>query len=135
MLKPHSARSTPTCSANYDGTYARIDGLIMRARLTQLTRLTAGYGLAALAGPIFTVLLTPLYTRVLHPSDYAILDTVTTLGILSLTLGMLGLNAAPSVFFYDGDEAHGRRVLTTAAVIALGWSSLIALLLATIARP
>ena len=107
----------------------------MRRRLVQLTRLTAGYSLASLAGPFFTILLTPLYTRVLHPADYAVLDTTTTLGILMFTLAMLGLNAAASVFFYDGDEAHGRRVVSTAAVVGVAWSLLIALVVAAIARP
>lgn len=106
-----------------------------RARLEQLARLTAGYSLATLAGPIFTLVLTPLYTRVLHPNDYAVLDTATTLGILMLTFGMLGLNGAVSVYYYDGDEMYGRRVLTTAAVVSVIWSLLIALVVAAIARP
>lgn len=107
----------------------------MRARLVQLTRLTVGYSLASFVGPIFTVLLTPLYTRVLRPDDYAILDTVTTLGILMFTLGMLGLNGAASVFFYDHDEAHGQRVVATASTIAVIWSLVIAAVTIAVARP
>jgi hypothetical protein len=50
-------------------------------RLRQLARLMAGYSLALFVGPIFTILLTPLYTRVLSPADYAVLDTLTALGL------------------------------------------------------
>lgn len=108
---------------------------MVRARLGQLVRLTVGYSLATLAGPIFTLVLTPLYTRVLHPDDYAVLDTATTLGILMLTFGSLGLNGAVAVYFYDGDEAYGRRVLTTAAAVSVAWSVLLALIVVAIARP
>lgn len=100
-----------------------------------MTRLTAGYSLASLAGPIFTILLTPLYMHALTPADYAIWDTNWTLGILVLTLGTLGLNSAAGVFFYDGDDAHGRTVVSTAAFVAVGWSLLVALVFAAAARP
>src|SRR5215216_3175215 len=107
----------------------------MRTRLAQLTRLTLGYSLASFAGPIFTILLTPIYTRLLSTADYAVLDVNTTLGILILAIGTLGLNGAVAVFFYDGDAAHGRRVVSTAAAVGVGWSMLIALLVAATARP
>lgn len=107
----------------------------MRDRLLQLTRLTAGYSLASFAGPLFTIVLTPLYTRVLRPADYAVLDTLTTLGILMLALGMLGLNGAASVYFHDGDAGHGARVVSTAVAVGLGWSLVVALLVAAAARP
>lgn len=110
-------------------------GIVTRTRLTQLTRLTAGYSLAAFAGPLFTILLTPLYTRILRPDDYAVLDTVTTLGLLITALATLGLNAAMGVFFYDGDAAHANRVLLTASAVGVGWSLLIALVLVIIAQP
>jgi O-antigen/teichoic acid export membrane protein len=107
----------------------------MRARLAQLTRLTLGYSLTSFAGPIFTILLTPIYTRLLSTADYAVLDVNTTLGILSLAIGTLGLNGAVTVFFHDGDAAHGRRVVSTAAAVGVGWSVFVALLIAVIARP
>ncbi|MFL5804445.1 MAG: lipopolysaccharide biosynthesis protein [Roseiflexaceae bacterium] len=98
-------------------------------------RLTAGYSLGSFAGPIFTILLTPVYTRLLHPDDYAVLDMATTLGILTLAIGTLGLPGAVNVFFHDGDAAHGRRVISTAAAVGVGWSALVALVLALVARP
>jgi O-antigen/teichoic acid export membrane protein len=89
--------------------------------LTQLARLTAGYSLASLVGPIFTVLLTPLYTRVLQPADYAVLDTVTTLGSFAGALASLGLGPAMAVLFYDDGEAHGRSVIAMAMALGLAW--------------
>ncbi|MDZ4722203.1 MAG: polysaccharide biosynthesis C-terminal domain-containing protein [Roseiflexaceae bacterium] len=94
----------------------------MRGRLTQLARLTAGYSLASFVGPIFTILLTPLYTRVLQPADYAVLDTLTTIGLFVTALASLGLAPAATVLFYDGDDAYKRSVIATAALIGFAWS-------------
>ncbi len=112
-----------------------LGGAATRHRLLQLTRLTAGYSLATLAGPLFAVVLTPLYMHALTPADYAILDTTLTIGILTLTAATLGLNAAPAVFFYDGGERHGRAVVATAAVVGVAWATLVGLGLAAAAYP
>jgi O-antigen/teichoic acid export membrane protein len=104
-------------------------------RLVQLARLTAGYSLATLAGPFFTIVLTPLYTRVLRPEDYAILDTTTTFGILAMTLGTFGLGGAATAYYYDEDAGYGRRIMTTACLLALAWALLLALLVAVMAQP
>lgn len=105
--------------------------------------MTAGYSLATLAGPIFTILLTPLYTRVLVPADYALLDTATTIGLLALALGSLGLGTAVAILYHGeggtGDEAqaaaHGRAVMGTAAALGALWSAALALGLVAAARP
>jgi O-antigen/teichoic acid export membrane protein len=99
----------------------------MSARIQQLLRLMAGYSLAAYVGPIFTVILTPLYTRVLRPADYALLDLLTTIGGLCASLATLGLGHALTVHYYDHDELAQNRVTATAALIALVWSILVAL--------
>lgn len=107
----------------------------MQTRLIQLLRLTAGYSLASLAGPIFTIVLTPLYTRVLQPADYAVLDTLMTLGFLVTTLATLGLNAAMGMFFYDQGPEHQQKVIVSAAALGLISALCMALLLALSAMP
>lgn len=106
-----------------------------RQRLLQLTRLTAGYSLTSLVGPLFSILLTPLYMRALSPADYAVWDTSMMFGLLSFALGTLGLNGAISAFFYDRDDHYSRSIVTTATLMALGWSSVVALGLALLAPP
>jgi len=44
----------------------------LRQTLARVIRLTAGYSLVTLLGPVFTVVLTPLYTRLLVPADYGV---------------------------------------------------------------
>jgi O-antigen/teichoic acid export membrane protein len=104
-------------------------------RISQLTRLMAGYSIASLVGPIFTIILTPLYTRVLHPSDYAQLDVLTTLTGLAGSLASLGLGHALAVHFYDGDTTHQGNLLSTASALSLFWSVLVAGLLWLVANP
>jgi O-antigen/teichoic acid export membrane protein len=111
------------------------DTRIMTNRLSQLTRLMAGYSIASFIGPIFTIVLTPLYTRVLQPGDYAQLDVLTTLAGLAGSLASLGLGSAVAVYFYDGDQAERGNIITTAAAVGLAWSTLVALMLVVGAMP
>jgi O-antigen/teichoic acid export membrane protein len=102
-------------------------------RLNQLARLTAGYSLALFVGPIFTILLTPLYTRLLSPADYAVLDTLTAIGLFVTALAAFGLGPALLVNYYDGDVPYQQGLLGTAALLGLGWSILLGLILAVLA--
>ncbi|MEM8530686.1 MAG: oligosaccharide flippase family protein [Chloroflexota bacterium] len=107
----------------------------LRSRLRELVRLTAGYSIASFIGPIFTIFLTPLYMKVLQPDDYGILELAITFGTLMMMLGILGLNHAVAAFFYDGDAMHGRRVLSTAALVSVGCSVVISLVITLVAQP
>jgi O-antigen/teichoic acid export membrane protein len=64
-----------------------------------------------------------------------VLDLTTTLGILILAIGTLGLPGAVNVFFHDGDAAHGSQVISTAAAVGVGWSVLVSLAVVAVARP
>lgn len=86
----------------------------MRDTLKRLLRLSAGYSLVTILGPLFSVLLTPLYTRVLEPADYGIVDVSLTLTYFVTTFTLLGLDQALSVHFFDGDDARRRDLVTTA---------------------
>lgn len=107
----------------------------LRSRLRELVRLTAGYSIASFIGPIFTIFLTPLYMKVLQPNDYGILEVAITFGTLMMMLGILGLNHAVAAFFYDGNDMHGRRVLSTAAVAGVSCSVVISLVIVLVAQP
>ncbi len=91
----------------------------MRPTLKRLARLTAGYSLVTLAGPLLTILLTPLYTRVLSPADYGVVDVALTLAGLVSILVMLGMDQALSAFFFDGDATYQRNLVTT-AILCVG---------------
>ncbi len=107
----------------------------MRATVMRLARMTAGYSLVSLMGPIFTVFLTPLYTRVLVPADYGVVDVTLTLGNFVSIFAVLAVDQAMGAYFNDGDEAHKRNLVTTAAVFVVAMGLLAALLLAVAAIP
>ena len=51
----------------------------MRETLKRLTKMTAGYGMVQWAGPIVSLIFTPIITRFLDPADYGIQDYVLTI--------------------------------------------------------
>lgn len=87
--------------------------------------MTAGYSLVSLMGPLFTIFLTPLYTRVLAPADYGVVDVSLTLGSLVGLFVLLGIDQALGAFFFDGDSALRRNLITTAALV-VGTSGILA---------
>ena len=112
----------------------------MRETLTRLARFTAGYSLSALIGPLFTLLLTPLYTRALEPADYGVVDVLMTLSALLVVISMLGMDQALSAHFFDkGDTAEAdawrRNLSTTALIVVTGVSVVAGLGLALFAEP
>ena len=72
----------------------------MRAILPRLVRLSAGYSLVTLAGPVLTILLTPLYTRVLSPADYGVVEAATTVSAFVNTLVLFAMDQALNAHFF-----------------------------------
>ncbi len=93
---------------------------LLRVTLKRLAKMAAGYSLVSLLGPVFTILLTPLYTRVLAPADYGVVDVALTLSSFLIVLGLMSMDGALNVYFFDGDAAHQRNLVTTATLLAGG---------------
>ncbi|GIV83549.1 MAG: hypothetical protein KatS3mg052_0556 [Candidatus Roseilinea sp.] len=107
----------------------------MRDTLRRFARLTAGYSLVTLIGPAFTILLTPLYTRVLSPDDYGVVEVATTLSSFMTILASFAIDQALNAYFFDGDETYQRNLVTTAQ-ISVGLTGLVlAVLLVIVAEP
>lgn len=107
----------------------------MRGTLKRFARLTAGYSLVTLAGPLATIFLTPLYTQVLSPADYGVVDVTLTLGGLISVFVILGMDQALSACFFDGDESYQRDLVTTATIYVAGVGLVAAVCLALAAGP
>ena len=69
---------------------------MLRSNFRQLIRTTLGYSMNTLVGPIFTLLLTPLYTRVLGIDNYGVIGVLTPLGVLMFGFSLLQLSRARS---------------------------------------
>ena len=84
---------------------------------TELKRLgkhSAIYGLGGLVSRILAVLLLPLYTRYLSPSDYGKVETLIALTTVIGIVLRMGIHSAFFRFYFDSPEPeHRRRVLRT----------------------
>src|SRR5215211_5864420 len=98
-------------------------GHMLRSNFRQLIRTTLGYSMNTLVGPIFTLLLTPLYTRELGVDNYGLIGVLTPLGMLMFLLGLLGLTSALPVLYYDPQRREQQqRVVASALWVAAIWS-------------
>jgi O-antigen/teichoic acid export membrane protein len=102
------------------------------AQLRRLAKHSAIYGLGGLVSRILAVLLLPLYTSYLSPTDYGRVETLVALTAILVTLLRAGISNAFFRFYFDSDEHDERlRVLRTAfwftiatstLGLALGWA-------------
>ena len=88
--------------------------MALAAELRRLGKHSAIYGLGGLVSRILAVLLLPLYTRYLSPSDYGKVETLIALTtVIGIALRM-GIHSAFFRFYFDSPEpAARRRVLRT----------------------
>jgi O-antigen/teichoic acid export membrane protein len=81
---------------------------------TQLRRLggqSAIYGLGGLVSRILAVLLLPLYTHYLSPSDYGRVETLVALTTVLTIVLRMGISSAFFRFWFDADDAAGHRIV------------------------
>ncbi len=81
---------------------------------TELKRLgkhSAIYGLGGLVSRILAVLLLPLYTRFLSPSDYGKVETLIALTTVIGIVLRMGIHSAFFRFYFDSPEAEHRRLV------------------------
>jgi O-antigen/teichoic acid export membrane protein len=106
---------------------------LMPGYVSRLARDSAFYGVLDVANRFVGVLLVPLYTRVLSPADYGVLDLLITLLTMINAVLILGLDSALTYYYNRaGSDDERRRCATTAAVTSLasvGTGTLLLLLL------
>jgi O-antigen/teichoic acid export membrane protein len=83
----------------------------MLERVLRLARQSLVYGLGGLVSRILAVLLLPLYTRHLRPSDYGDVETIVALTAVLATILRFGLPSAFFRFYYLERSAHERLTL------------------------
>src|ERR671931_1131198 len=95
----------------------------------RLFRDTVIYGSGRVILQVFAVILVPVWTRLFHPSDYGIIEALTS-GVAALTLfGSLGLESASQRSYFDySDEADRSRVLSTTLAALLASSAVLSVL-------
>jgi O-antigen/teichoic acid export membrane protein len=98
---------------------------VLSERLRQLVGQSAVYGLGGLISRILAVLLLPLYTAYLDPSDLGAVGVVTALSAVLVTILRGGISSAFFRFWFDSAEQAARRtVLRTSFWYTMGAATL-----------
>lgn len=109
---------------------------MLRANFHKLIRTTLGYSLSTLVGPIFTLLLTPLYARMLGVENYGVVGTLSPLTTLLFVLALLSMNAVLPVFYYDPQlQGQESQVVSSGLSVTLLWATLLTLGVMVAAEP
>ncbi|MDQ3380794.1 MAG: oligosaccharide flippase family protein [Actinomycetota bacterium] len=85
--------------------------MALGAELRRLGRHSAIYGLGGLVSRILAVLLLPLYTRYLSPSDYGKVETLIALATVIGIVLRMGIHAAFFRFYFDSPAPEHRRLV------------------------
>ena len=92
------------------------------------------YGSADVAILVVNLLLVPVYTRVLSPTDYGALALLLVLDAFLRPLNHLGFDEAYLRFYFDGQRSERRQLTGTTVMFLLG-SNLILLVALTSSSP
>jgi O-antigen/teichoic acid export membrane protein len=87
----------------------------MLERLKELFRHSMIYGLGSIVARILGVLLLPLYTRYLSPSDYGLIETLIALSAVLSALVAQAMKSAFFRFYFDSAEPERRLVVVRTA--------------------
>jgi O-antigen/teichoic acid export membrane protein len=88
--------------------------MALGGQLRRLAKHSLIYGLGGLVSRILAVLLLPLYTRYLSPSDYGKVETLIALTTVAGIVLRMGITSAFFRFYFDSaDPAHRSLVLRT----------------------
>src|SRR5207247_916538 len=119
-IAPPTACSTSTLASSEDrrqsatsavGSLQRAAVTPLAAQLKRLGKHSVIYGLGGLVSRILAVLLLPLYTRYLSPSDYGVVETLIALTTVLGILLRLGITSAFFRFYFDSPDADQRRLV------------------------
>jgi O-antigen/teichoic acid export membrane protein len=91
----------------------------MRQLVARILKLAAGYSPVSLIGPLITLVLWPVYSRLLDPADYGAWDVAVTMGSFVQVVALLGQEQALHSHFFDNDGATRREIVSSALSIAL----------------
>lgn len=102
----------------------------MVEKLLSLAKDTAIYGLGSIIGRFLGIFLIPIYTRLLSPADYGVLDIISTATGIMIPLLILGLEAAVPFYYYNTIASRAQRtMLSTAFFFRIAISSIVCALL------
>ena len=82
--------------------------MAIAAQIKRLGKHSAIYGLGGLVQRIVAVLLLPLYTRFLSPSDYGAIEALVALSAVLITLLRATIQSSFFRFYFNTEDEQGR---------------------------
>jgi O-antigen/teichoic acid export membrane protein len=99
--------------------------MTLAAQLGRLAKHSAVYGLGALVQRFLGLLLLPVYTRYLSPSDYGMVEVLLALTVAAVAFLRLGVASAFFRFYFDSSEtAHRLLVVRTSFWFTMAMATL-----------
>jgi len=103
----------------------RVTKLSLVAQIQRLGKHSVIYGLGGLIQRIIAVLLLPLYTRYLSPSDYGVIEALVALAAVVFALLRAGIQSSFFRFYFQAEDEQSRQtVVRTSFWFTMGTSSI-----------
>lgn len=100
----------------------------MRNLIKKVAGDTAIYGLPSILSKSVGILVLPIVTRFLSPSDYGIIELLNIFGVVITSFIIMGLNASRTIIFYENDSGFTKSSLIKTYVLFLStWGFFITL--------
>lgn len=98
----------------------------MLTQFKRLGRQVFVYGLGDTINKLIGILIIPLFTRYLAPSDYGVFGVLTVAITLLVGICDFGLTSAISRFYHDEIESERLKMISTAQIVSVGITIVIA---------
>ena len=103
--------------------------------LRSLLKDSAVYGIGIVLSRLVGFIMIPIYTRVLSPADYGIIETIVrVVDVFGLVLA-LGISSALMRYYNEASEGRDRRRLISTSLLVIGAATAASMLLAFPASP
>ena len=91
----------------------------LSAMVRHLLKDSAVYGIGAVLSRLVGFVMIPVYTRVLTPSDYGVIETITRVADVFGLVMALGIAGSLQRFYSDAKDDGERRALASTAMVLL----------------
>lgn len=94
------------------------------------------YGFSGAIHQLVGLILLPILTRVFSPTDYGVIDIITTFSSITLIFLLLGVNSATQRYYFDADDqSEKEKVVSTAFWFVILYTSFSSAILYSIVSP
>lgn len=87
------------------------------------------YGLGSVLAQAISFFLLPLYTTVLAPAEYGMVDILLTMNLIFFVIAKLGIDSGIAIIFQHDDQDTHKRMISSNLFFQLTWASIFSCIL------